>query len=440
MPPHTAARLPHEIADWFTQPFARFLKIEAASGAVLLLATLTALVLSNSTVATPFLAFWTTPLGLHFGRFDLTGSLRHWINDGMMTLFFFVVSLEIKRELILGELRQWRRAALPLAGALGGMLVPALLYVTLTAGRPESHGWGTVVATDTAFLIGCLAVLGRRIPPTLRVFLLSLAIFDDLGAILVVSIGYGGPLNWPALGAAALGFGIIATLTWIGIRSLAVYFLLGSAVWLCFDASGVHPTLMGVILGLMTPTGHWVSDERLRALFARVLSHPRGAHRSGDTAERGDLRRAGIAATEALSPVERLETMLHPWTAFLIMPLFALANAGVALDAIDMRQPVSVAIVAALVLGKPTGVVLMSALATRLGLAARGTGLSWSFLAAGSLLTGIGFTMSLFIAAQAYPPASLEAAKIGIFAASVVSAVAGVLALLWLSARQRSRN
>jgi NhaA family Na+:H+ antiporter len=429
--------LPSEIADWFTRPFARFLKIEAAAGLILLFATLTALTLANSTWSTPFLAFWETPLGLHFGSLDLTRSLRHWINDGLMTLFFFVVALELKRELILGELRNLRMAALSFAGALGGMLVPVALYVALMNGQPGMHGWGTVMATDTAFVIGCLALFGARVPPSLRLFLLSLAIFDDVGAILVVAIGYGDALNWSALALGLLGLAVVAGAARIGIRSIPIFFLFGGVIWLWFDGSGIHPTITGVILGLMTPTHGWVSDERLRALLDRVLSHPIGGYWSGDTAERHDLRQAGTATTEAVSPVERLELMLHPWVGFVIMPIFALANAGVAISGDHIVQPVSVAIVAGLVFGKPIGVLTVTWLAVRLRLASLSFGLSWPFMAAGALLTGIGFTMSLFIADLAFAPAMLDVAKIGILTGSAVSAAVGLMILAWLTSRQR---
>ena len=427
-----SAGLPSEIADRFTEPFARFLKIEAAAGGMLLIATFTALLLSNSAWSTPFLAFWETPLGLNFGSLDFTRSLRHWINDGLMTFFFFVIALELKRELVLGELRKLRAAALPFAGALGGMLVPVSLYLSLMKGQPGMHGWGTVMATDTAFVIGCLALLGARIPPTLRLFLLSLAIFDDVGAIAVVAVGYSDALNWAALAVAMFGLIAVAGSARLGIRSVPFYFLLGGLIWLCFDASGIHATVTGVILGLMTPTRGWVSDERLRAILGRMLSHPIGDYWSGDTTERRDLRQAGTALTEALSPVERLEMMLHPWVGFVVMPIFALANAGVEIYGGDLRQPVSVAIFVGLVFGKPIGVLTFSWLAVRLGLATRAFGLSWPLLAAGCLLTGIGFTMSLFIAGLAYAPAILDAAKIGILAGSAVSAAAGLLILFWL--------
>ena len=287
--------LPQAIADRFTKPFARFLKIEAAAGGLLFLAALSALILANSAWSTPFLAFWETPIGLRFGALEFTRSLQHWINDGLMTFFFFVISLELKRELILGELRNLRTAALPLAAALGGMLVPVSFYLSLVAGQPGVHGWGTVMATDTAFAIGCLALFGARIPPSLRLFLLSLAIFDDVGAILVVAVAYGEALNWPALALGVFGLGVVAGAARLGVRSIPIYFLLGGAIWLCVDASGVHATIAGVILGLMTPTRVWVSDARLRSILGRVLAYPKGEHWSGDTADRHDLRQAGRA-------------------------------------------------------------------------------------------------------------------------------------------------
>jgi len=431
--------LPHEITDRIIRPFARLLKIKAATGGLLFVATFAALILSNSAWSVPFLAFWETPIGLHLGSVDFTRSLRSWINDGLMTLFFFLVSLELKRALVLGELRSLRVAALPLFGALGGMLVPASLYLVLMHGQSGSNGWGTVIATDTAFVIGCLALLGARVPPSLRLFLLSLAIFDDVGAILVVAVvGYENSLNWTALAFVALGLAAVVGAMRIGIRSVPIYFVLGGVIWFCFDVSGIHPTLAGVILGLMTSTHGWVSDQRLRSILGRVLSYPSGDHWSGDTTDRDDLRQAGIAATETLSPEERLEIALHPWVGFVVMPLFALANAGVVTSGTDLVQPVSVAIMAGLVIGKPGGVLIFSWVAVRLGFAIRATSLSWPLLIAGALLTGIGFTMSLLIASLVYDPITLNAAKLGIFSGSVFSAAAGLLMLLWLISWKRT--
>lgn len=433
------ANLPAELFDRFTVPFARFLKIEAASGALLLASVLLALGVANSSFSEPFLAFWETPVGFHFGHLDFSRSLQHWINEGLMTFFFFVVALELKRELVLGELRDPRMAALPFAGALGGMVVPVSLYLALMSGEPGAHGWGTVMATDTAFVVGCLALFGARIPPSLRLFLLSLAIFDDVGAILVVAVGYGDALNWAALAFGLVGLAAVAGAARLGVRSIRAYFLLGGLIWLCFDASGIHPTIAGVILGLMTPTRVWVSDLRLRAILGRLLFHPAGDHRSGDTTDRRELRQASRAVAESLSPVERLEMVLHPWAGFVIMPIFALANAGVVISGADLGQSVTVAIVAGLALGKPIGVLTFSWLAVRLGIASRAQNLKWPFVAGGALLTGIGFTMSLFIAGMAYVPAMLDAAKIGILTGSLLSAAAGILLLVWLTWRRPPR-
>lgn len=422
--------LPPELADRFTRPLARFLQVEAATGVLLAVAACAALILSNSPWSHGFLTFWDTPLGLRFGPQEFSRSLRHWINDGLMTLFFFVVALELKRALVRGELRSFRMAAFSFAGALGGMAVPAAVYLALTHGTAGMHGWGTVMATDTAFVMGALALLGSRVPTSLRVFLLALAIFDDVGAILIVAVGYGDALTWPALAVVAVLLAVVFGAAGLGIRSVPVYVLLGAGVWLAFDASGIHPTVAGVVLGLMTPAREWVSNERLQSLLERVLAHPLGEYASAD-AGRADLGRAGVAAREAVSPVERLEIRLHPWTGFVIMPIFALANAGVETSWRGITDPIALAVLAGLVLGKPVGVLGLSWLAARTGLATRPAGLTWSVLAAGSVLTGIGFTMSLFIAGLAFAPATLAAAKTGILAASLTAGLGGLLALWW---------
>lgn len=431
-------QLPAEIADWVTKPFARFFKIAVAAAAMLLVATAAALILANSGWSTQFSALWETPLGLSFGSFEFSRSVRHWINDGLMTLFFFVVALELKRELVLGELRHVRTAALSLAGALGGMLAPACLFLTLMHGRAGVNGWGTVTATDTAFALGCLALLGSRVPPSLRLYVLSLAIFDDVGAILVVAIGYGEAMNWAAFVAAALGLIIVASAARIGIRNIPVYFVFGMAIWLCFDASGVHPTVAGVALGLLTPTGRWVTNIRMRAILGRVLSRPQGEHARGESMERRQLQRASRAARESVSPVERLEQMLHPWVGFAILPIFALANAGVTFSGTSLNRPLFAAIVASFVLGKPIGVLGISYFAVRIGVAKRPPGLTWPLIAGGALLAGIGFTMALFIAGLALTPAEFDVAKLGILLASVISALAGTAALFCLTSKTRT--
>lgn len=411
----------------------RFLRIEAMAGAVLLLSTLLALALSNTAWSAQFLAFWETRAGFRIGDIEFSRSLKHWINDGLMTLFFFVIALELKRELVLGELRNPRMAALPLTAALGGMAVPAGLFLLMVGGGPGASGWGTVMSTDTAFIVGCLAVLGSRVPASLRLFLLPLAIFDDIGAILVVAIGYGQALNWIALGLTGLGLALVVGIARMGVRSIPVYFVAGASIWLALDASGIHATLAGVILGLMAPARSWVSDRRLHAIFDRVIAYPPGAHWSGDKSARRDLHQAGVAAREALSPIVRLEFALHPWVAFVIMPLFALANAGVPIAAASFDETLSTAILIAFVAGKPAGVVLFSFIAVRLRLGLLPNELSWGLLAAGSLLTGIGFTMALFIAELAFEAALLDSVKLGVMAASVVSAAVGFVTLFGLT-------
>jgi NhaA family Na+:H+ antiporter len=430
-------RLPEVPADWLTRPLMRFLRIEAVAGAVLLLSTLLALVLSNAAWSSQFIAMWEIHAGFRLGDIEFSRSLRSWINDALMTLFFFVIALELKRELVLGELRDRRMAALPLAAAFGGMVAPVGLYLLLARGGPSASGWGAVISTDTAFVIGCLATLGSRIPQSLRLFLLSLAIFDDIGAILVVAIGYVEALNWIAIGYAGFGLAIVAVIARLGIRSILVYFAIGGGIWLALDASGVHATLAGIILGLMTPARSWVSDRRLHAILDRVIAYPPGDHWSSDNAAQLDLRQAGVAAREAVSPIERLEFALHPWVAFMILPLFALANAGVSLSSASVDQTLTISVFAAFVVGKPAGVVLFSLLAVMLNIATRPSELSWGLLAAGSLLTGIGFTMALFIAGLAFQPNLLDSVKIGVLSASVTSAAAGFLALAWITSSRR---
>ncbi len=427
------SRLPSAPADWLTKPFMRFLRIEAVAGFLLLISTLLALALANSAWSVPFFNFWEMTIGVRVGEMELSRSLKDWINDGLMTLFFFIIALELKRELILGELHDPRMAALPFAAALGGMVVPAGAFLLIVGDGPGASGWGTVMSTDTAFVIGCLAVLGSRVPASLRLFLLALAIFDDVGAILIVAIGYGETLNWIAIGLAVLGLAGVAAMARLGVRSIPAFFAIGIGIWLALDISGIHATLTGVVLGLMTPARSWVSDRRLHAILNKVIAYPPGDHWSGDSAARDDLHRARVATREALSPIERLEIALHPWVAFGILPVFALANAGVPLAATTFDATLTTAIFIAFTAGKPVGVILFSVLAVKSRLGTLPSDLSWGLLAGGSLLTGIGFTMALFIADLAFDDEALNAVKLGILGASVVSAALGFLVLTWLT-------
>lgn len=432
-----SSQLPKEYIDWILQPISRFLKVETAAGVVLLFSALVALALANSPFSEAFASFWHLSIGINIGSFEYERSLHNWVNDAVMTLFFFLIALELKRELVLGELRNPRLAMLSVFGALGGMLVPALIYLSLQFGEMGMHGWGTVMATDTAFVIGCLALLGRRIPKSLRVFMLSLAVVDDLGAIIVVAIGYGGELNWSYIGIALVGFAVVKVMALLGIRSITVFYIVGICIWIVVDVSGIHATVTGVILGLLTPTKKWVSDERLHTIMDSVVAYPLGSERGDDINERQALITAEAAVREALSPVERLEMLLHPWVGFIVMPLFAFANAGIPLNGISVTSSLTLAVFFGFVLGKPIGIFLFSWIAVQLRVAILPTGLRWSLILGGGILAGIGFTMALFIANLAYDPTQLNAAKLGILSASIFSALVGIALLRYFTAAQK---
>ncbi len=432
-------QLPKEYIDWFSKPITRFIAIESAAGIVLFIATLCAVIIANSPLSESYAKFWELSLGITIGSFVFERSLHSWINDAAMTIFFFLIALELKRELVLGELRNPKLAMLSISAALGGMLVPAFFYLTLQIGEPGQNGWGTVMATDTAFVIGCLALLGKSIPKSLRVFMLSMAVVDDIGAILVVAIGYGEDIKWLAICFSILGFLMVRLMSFMGIRSIGLFSIAGILVWLAVDASGVHPTLTGVILGLLTPTSKWVSKQRLYTIMNTIVSASPSGHWSGNNIERLTLKTAGAAAREVLSPVERLEIMLHPWVGFLIMPLFALANAGVVLERSSFFSPITLAVLTGFVFGKPIGVLLFSWFAVKINIAKRPDNLQWNMIIGGGMLAGIGFTMALFIAELAYTPEQIQFAKIGIFSASILSASLGFLFLRYCTGSPSSR-
>ncbi len=412
------------------EPIQRFLHVEAASGVLLLVCTAVALVLANSPASDWYIALWQTKVGLVFGEFSLKFSLQHWINDGLMAIFFFVVGLEVKREMVLGELRDVRRAALPVAAALGGMIVPALFYLALQGDSEAVRGWGIPMATDIAFVVGCLAVLGPRVPRILRVMLLSLAIVDDIGAILVIAIGYTDSLNLTALALAFVGLGVVWGLGRLGVRSFGIYVILGVLVWFGFLESGVHATIAGVLLGLLTPARSYLGKTGVSKLLRRADETFHGGswvnmHHRSDA-----VRGFTDSVREVISPLEYLEGTLHPWTSFVIMPVFALANAGVPFTVGDFGEPVAMAIMFALVVGKPVGILLMSFLAVKLVTKKLPEGLTWPALLGGGFLSGIGFTMALFIAGLALNGPVLQTAKVGVLGASLIAAVIGVSVLV----------
>lgn len=430
--PPRASLLPHQPVRRWTRPLLRFLEIEAASGVLLLLCTVAALALANSSWAQQYHDFWHTYAGVTIGSWTLKHSLVHWVNDGLMTIFFFTVGLEIKREIVTGELRELRKASLPVMAALGGMVAPALIYLSLQYGQPGARGWGIPMATDIAFVVGFLVLLGKRVPLGLKIMLLALAIADDIGAVLVIALFYSTDLSLTALGAA--GFGLLLTLVWqrVGVRQVGLYVLLGAAIWLAFIASGIHPTIAGVLLGLLTPSAAWISTTTLTSIVDRAMNRLQESPDWEDAPDRTFvLDELQTASLEATSPLERLQHALHPWVAFGIMPVFALANAGVAIEAEFATSRVALAVALGLVVGKPLGIFVFSWLAVKLGIARLPTGVNWAAVFGGGCLAGIGFTMSLFVAGLALQGDMLEAGKLGTLMGSTVSAILGCVILLF---------
>lgn len=431
-----AGKLPAAPIHRITRPLARFLRTESLGGIVLFLCAIAAMAIANSPAADGWHRFWHLPVEFEIGGRRLGGELGHFlINDVLMTVFFFLVGLEIKREVVAGELREPRRAALPVIAALGGMLVPAGVYLALLHGRPGERGWGIPMATDIAFVVGVLALLGPRVPLGLKILLLALAIADDIGAVVVIAAFYNSGLDLTALAAGGGGLLVVLGLRLAGVRSIPVYAAIGSLVWFEVHQSGVHPTIAGVALGLMTPSRTWVSRESLRLAMTDLTAELQ--EESQEDVASDDLRLLAFAARESVSPLERLESNLHPWVSFLIMPLFALANAGVAMNPGALADPIAVAVALGLFLGKPLGVVLFSWLAVRFGIARLPHGVSWSMMIGAGALAGIGFTMSLFVANLGLEADHLAAGKIGTLAGSIASAILGWAILTRVLRRSR---
>lgn len=423
--------LPETPVGRWAQPFARFFQIESASGFLLLGATAIALLLANSPWSAWFAEIWQIRIRLAVGHFELNKPLLLCINDSLMTIFFFVVGLEIKRELVAGELRDPRKAALPIVAALGGMLVPTGIYLLFEGGRPGQSGWGIPVATDIAFVAGFLALLGSRVPASLKIMLMSLAIADDIGAILLIAVFYSTGVSLVALGYAAAGFGVIYFFNRIGVRQVSIYVVIGAGIWLACLKSGVHPTVAGLLLGFLTPSRAWVGTPGFPNVLTNVLQHlVKSSDESTQKHRQKALSKVVTVAREGTSPLERLEFALHPWVAFVIMPLFALANAGVGIEVAGLGSPVAIAVASGLVLGKPIGIVSFSWIATRLGLASLPSEVNWKVMLGSGCLAGIGFTMSIFIAGLALEGNLLDEGKIGTLAGSGISAVLGCILLL----------
>ncbi|HEX5726288.1 MAG TPA: Na+/H+ antiporter NhaA [Longimicrobiaceae bacterium] len=426
--------LPPTPIERVLSPFSRFIRLESAGGLVLIACTVLALAWANSPWAETYHRLWETPLGVRAGGWSFEMTLHHWINDGLMAVFFFLVGLEIKREALVGELASPRRAALPAAAALGGMLVPAALYALLNAGGEGTRGWGIPMATDIAFALGVLALIGPRVPLGLKVFLTALAIVDDLGAVVVIAIFYTEDLFWAALGGGMLLLAACVAASRLGARRPVVYVALGLGVWACFLASGVHATVAGVLVAMAIPVRTRIDSQQFLAHGREALDRfdaagPEGSSVTTNPAQQAALLELENASEAAQSPLQRIEHELQDVVAFGIIPLFALSNAGVTVSGglVDaLSHPVTLGVVLGLVIGKPIGITLFSWAAVRAGVAELPRGITWRLLHSVSWLGGIGFTMSLFIAGLAFADGALgNEAKVGIFSASVLASIAG---------------
>ena len=430
-------------AERIVRPFQEFADKQSSGGIVLIAAAAIALLWANSPWGESYAALWHTKLTVGIGEFSISKDLTHWINDGLMAVFFLVVGLEIKREVLVGELSSARNAALPVAAALGGALVPALIYLAINAGTEGSAGWGIPMATDIAFALGVLALLGEGAPVGLKVFLTALAIVDDIVAVLVIALFYTSEIAWGALGVGAVFLGALILANLLGVDRTLVYAVLGAGLWLCFLLSGVHATIAGVLLALTVPAVSFMDPGAFLDRSRYVLDRFEKAGEKGENVLANDERQAALhalnhAAYKLEPPLHELEHALNPWVVFAVMPLFALANAGVQLGGgivEALTSPVALGIVLGLVVGKQLGITLFAWLAVRSGLSELPEGMGWRHVYGAGWLAGIGFTMSLFITDLAFSEDSLvEAAKVGILCSSVVAGVVG-----WTILRGASR-
>ena len=424
-------------------PFEQFLRRATAGGIVLIAATILALILSNSVWHVPYHAFWEKHLGLHWGGWGLDQSLHHWINDGLMAVFFFVVGLELKREFLVGELSSLRDAALPIIAALGGMIVPALIYHQFNLGGPATQGWGIPMATDIAFAIGILVLLAWRIPRNLIIFLTALAIADDLGAVLIIAIYYTPALNVTALIVAGILLLTLILFNQGGIRNPLPYLLVGLPFWYFVMLSGVHATVAGILLAFTIPArGRIRLDELADVLSARgqnlrdTIIHSKRLDPLVNGQLAGIIQSLQHSSSAALAPQQRLEHVVQPWVTFGVIPIFALANAGINFTQVStgmLFSTVTLGTCLGLVLGKFIGISLSSWIAVRLKIARLPHGVQWRHLLGAAWLGGVGFTMSLFISQLAFTAPNLqEEAKLGILLASLIAAIIGLTWLFWV--------
>jgi Na+/H+ antiporter NhaA len=426
-----------EVTPWTRRlaPIREYVATENASAVILLAATVAAVVWANSPWSDSYERLWDTEIALSFGSNELALDLREWINDGFMAFFFFVVGLEIRREFDMGELRERRRVATPVLAAIGGMVAPALIYLAINAGEPSVRGWGIAMGTDTAFALAVLTVVGGA-APRVRSFLLTLVIVDDIVALAVIAVAYTEDLSWPALGAAVGLYAVVLAMRAVGVRNGVPYFLVGLAMWLAMLASGVHPTIAGVAVGLLAsaypPSRQQLS--RAGAIWRLFREEPTPEY----------ARTASRTLALTISPNERLQAMFHPWTSYVIVPLFALANAGVNLDRDVLREavsePILVGIVVGLVVGKPLGILGATWIVSRPAVGGLPRTVGWPWLAGAATVAGIGFTVSLLIADITFTGRQLEEAKLGILGASVIASLAAWIVFAVIRRLPRDRR
>jgi Na+:H+ antiporter, NhaA family len=424
------------------RPLINFARVEVTGGVVMLVTALVALVWANAPFGETYERFWTTPVDVSIGTFVIAESLRGVVNDGLMALFFFVVGMEIKREMSLGELRDARKAALPALAAVGGMAVPALVYLAVAAGGEATRGWGIPMATDIAFSLGVVALLGTLVPIGVKLFLLTLAIVDDLGAIAVIAIAHTGELAPWFLVAGLAGLGLIAVAQRSRIRSMAFYWPVGIAVWFCFLESGVHATIAAVAVGLLTPARSYYSNREYHDRVSRILGRVDASQEIPDRDDAIDHDALAVAAIarESVPPARRLQEAILPWSSFLIIPTFALANAGVRFDGAALGEaltyPVTLGVALGLVVGKTVGITSFAWLAVRLGLGRLPDDTRWGHVFGISIIAGIGFTVSLLITTLAFDAGPLaDQAKVGIFGGSLAAGILGYVVLRAVSRR-----
>ena len=422
-------------------PIQTFIHTEEKGALILLLASAAALVWANSPWSDSYADFWHVTISFDFHFLAISEDLRHIVNDGLMAVFFFLVGLEIKRELLHGELSSFRKASVPALAAVGGMAMPALIFLLFNRSGEGAIGWGIPMATDIAFALGALALLGRRVPAELRVFLLGLAVVDDLGAITVIALFYTDTIHWTDLGLGIAMLGLIAVCIRIGIRSLGFYIILSVLMWQFFLESGVHATLAGVLLAAIIPSEPYIKRKDYADTVEELLRDFRAAMASGDEEKAQSIaEQIEKLSSGTEGPLERLEGIVHPWVSYIILPIFALANAGIIFTSDTLSEAISshitLGIAVALLAGNVIGVFGMTWLAVRLGIGQLPSGVTWRHVFGVGLLAGIGFTVAIFISGIAFDdPALVNQAKMGIFGASLLAGATGYLFLRITSAR-----